>query len=763
MGTSTRIRAAVLLVLLGIAVFGVALATGRARSLAASTPAAASTTRGFFGRVTDKARKPVVGARVDTLWIAEDDAPRVLASASVRPDGAFVVEVAPPPGARGVLVLRASAGGFASAGRRVEEEARQQDFVLEREAMRVSLVATSDDGPVAGAEAMIAFEPTIAEPGALTLFSGATDREGRFTVEGLSQASGKIHFTAVKRGRGRANGTLPKPAGSTPIDIDARIEEGARIVGDIRDVEGRAVTGATVHASETDGPWGDDAASDAEGRFALRGVPAGGIVVQMRGDWVLASSEQIPVTLARSEREKTIHLVAQRAGRIEGRVVGPDGAPVPSATVDLAPAGSAVASPRRTATDDGGHFTVVGLRSDLTWDVEARHPDRAPGFLPRVATGANVEIVLAEGGAIAGEIVDGSGAGHAGVEIYAHRIEARADGKTVIGLREHESVKSNERGAYRLGHLVAGTYRVEVRSPTRMAWAPTAAKVLEAVVVEGKESRMDRVTIERGGRVVGSIRSAGPSLPRVLTVSLLPSGQNGSPHQLNVHVARDGGFVVGPIDPGRYAIHAHGVDRGYSRPADVTVSAGKDASVVLDLAGSATLAGVVVDARGEPVSDARIEVYAPDAGSQKQHSLPGRAPDNFTGGSSRSAADGTFTVRGLEPGRYAVRVEKAGMPPIVDQLVVVEDAARPVRLALPAPARIEVAVAGPAPASRVVLIESEGGRSFSSSGVTDDKGVVRFEGLPPATYRLRAIAGGMKESSVGVLAGESKRVVLTGG
>jgi hypothetical protein len=64
-------------------------------------------------------------------------------------------------------------------------------------------------------------------------------------------------------------------AGRGDVVIELRAE--ATLRGRVLDLDGRAVAGATVSASDAGTVWLDTATTEAEGRFALK-VPADGIV-----------------------------------------------------------------------------------------------------------------------------------------------------------------------------------------------------------------------------------------------------------------------------------------------------------------------------------------------------------------------------------------------------------------------------------------------------------------------------------------------------
>ncbi len=144
-------------------------------------------------------------------------------------------------------------------------------------------------------------------------------------------------------------------------------------------------------------------------------------------------------------------------------------------------------------------------------------------------------------------------------------------------------------------------------------------------------------------------------------------------------------------------------------PAGARPTTGAPASGVPQASGRIT--GTVVDARsGQPVPDASVAV---------------RGADSTLVGGGFTAADGTFHLEGLRPGRYAVRVRVLGFAPFTRQEVVLTPAAASVnvgRIALTAVAvtlsdvtvtaqRSEVAVAPDRTAYTVKDLASSSGGS----------------------------------------------------
>lgn len=713
----------------------------------------------FAGAVTDSRQRSIEGATIEVLFVGVEDAPRIVASARTDAQGVYSLPASRPKNEQGALVLRASAEGFAVHGRQVESDALRQDFVLTRERTSVTVDVRDEAGrPVQGTEVVVAIEPSAGSPGAMTLLFGHSGGDGRIAFDSVPATESLIHWSAVARGRGVAVGEQKKAAGDEPVRIDARLDGGVRIAGEVVDSQGAPVAGVELHASQVEGPWIDDGRSDARGAFSIVGAPRGRVSLEVRGDWVLAGGqEKLWMDLSKPDDRGAKRVVVESAGVIAGRVTDRNGAPIAEASIRAIPSEHMSASPKSVVANADGRFEIRGLRAKTSWDLDASDPQHAPAFQDKVTVGTrNVELRLSAGGVLAGRVVDDRGAGVGEIEVYAHKVQKSE--RAMIGLREHATVKTAADGTYRLEHINEGTYRVEVASPGKMGWTSESGLVFEARVEEGKTTTPPDTKVSRAGEIRGRVHVALGRPPVELTVSLLPDGERGAPHRLQVRCAADGSFAIPKIEPGTYSVTVHDAERGYTQARGVRVTPGGTALAELVFQAARTIEGVVTDAEGRPVEGATVDVFSATAGSQTDRPLPGRAPDNFTGNVAQTDGKGRFVVTGVADGRYRLRVTKKGMPGAAADIDVPTAA---VQIALPRAATLEVELAKvDRPASRVVIVEGSGGGGFSGSGITDDKGVARFDALPPGSYRVRAIVEGTKESSIVLAAGEAKRAVV---
>jgi hypothetical protein len=645
----------------------------------------------------------------------------------------------------------------------VQPTSARQDFVLVRGNTTATVRVIDDEGgPVAGAEVVVSFEPLAADPDAVILFSGESDPSGVFVARTVPVGAGTIHWSAVARSKGRAMGSRPKGGGDVPVEVTAQLDPGATLVGEVVDGSGRPIAGAPLRAGEVEGPWAETATTGGDGTFAIAGAPHGaGLGIGVGGDWVLADGQDVfPVQTPAEGSPAPLRLVVEPAGTITGRVEGASG-PVAGAVVVAIPSDRTMGRDRRAVSAADGAFVLHGLRSNTAWDLEARRPDHAPAFAEGVATSSSgVVLRMRAGGTIAGRVVDRDGRGVSAVEAYAHRISQEES--TVVGLREHASVRSGPDGRYVIEHLNPGLYRVEVRTPARLAFSPTAAATQDAVVEDGATTAIDDTQLQRGGRL--RIVVAAPSAPPWLLVSILPSGQGGAPHKAQLWAGKQGIFEMDVVEAGLFDVAAQGADIGYSRAKGVRIEPEETAEVRLEFAGREALQGTVVNADGQPVVGATVDVFLADAGGQVEHALPGRAPDNFSGNVAHTGEDGSFRLGGLAEGSHRLRVSKPGLPPVERKVVVADSGARDsdaITIQLPRGALLEVALAiGQQGADRVVLVETSDDGGHRASAITDQSGAAHFAALPPGRYRVGAIVQGVNEGTVALADGDAKHLVL---
>ncbi|QRK07407.1 carboxypeptidase regulatory-like domain-containing protein [Archangium violaceum] len=283
---------------------------------------------------------------------------------------------------------------------------------------------------------------------------------------------------------------------------------------------------------------------------------------------------------------------------------------------------------------------------------------------------------------------------------------------------ERVYVTSDERGNFQVDGLAPGGYLLEARTPGH------ARAVLSHVEVPAE------------GPLTVSLRGAGVIEGFVVDARGRPAADaevmvRGDPAQV-VTTGAEGGFSV-EVEPGAHTLSARRGEEAGSLDSPVVVNAGRTVrDVRIRLGQGGVLEGRVVErASGGPVVGARVEV----------------GPQGGSGDSGRALTDGEghFSVGGLAPGSYDVRVSASGFSPTLRRGLTVTSGERfPVSLVLEGTGSVEGFVrdgAGrPVPGARVMGVNRwDGGADTSPvESRTDARGHYRLQGLAVGRMYLTA-------------------------
>ncbi|MBI4508875.1 MAG: carboxypeptidase regulatory-like domain-containing protein [Deltaproteobacteria bacterium] len=315
----------------------------------------------------------------------------------------------------------------------------------------------------------------------------------------VTDEAGKFRVDAVPPGEVVVRASHPELAQgeSAPVAVAAGVVRevlvvlgrGAAITGRVTDERGEPVLGADVQARSRGvlagvtlaGEQGQYRLERFTGEVLLRASAPGRRSVERR---VIVGKEHEGAEIRQDFVLATATLI------VEGRVEDPMRRPVSGAQVVIAGDQGPRAS---TTTGEDGRFSLRGLASG-TYRIEVKHDSFPPATVPRVTSGSSdVDVVLAFGGGIAGEVRDAQS------RRPISSFSVAGEGPT--GSRFSRSFSGGE---YTVVPLIAGPWTLTFSA------SGYASRVLSLEVPEGREPRVVtvqgvRVELSLGGTIAGTV------------------------------------------------------------------------------------------------------------------------------------------------------------------------------------------------------------------------------------------------------------------
>ena len=597
------------------------------------------------GRVVDAGRRPLAGASVWLTSAERFDVGVVVARTDEQ--GRFTLDDV----AQGRAVAALAPGLLPSALQPTTPIAGASEcdveIVLDAPARSVAGRVQGPDGePIAGA--VVGFGLQFERPRDTGACSDGVSRPPIVTHTGDDGAfaCGSVGVELPTRVWVRAPGYAPwggwtRPGDDRPLTI--RLTRGGRLEGRVRDAVGRPRAGARVaivHAAfarrrgEDRGPeWLDSVGvCDADGAFAIDGLPAGALRAAVHGGECTATTTRVVhdgetlrwnVVLSPS-RPWTARLVDERGRPLAAwRVVA-------RGTLGL-PDWPAV------TTDADGRFTLAPADASQC-ALSVFQPDSAIAgeparTWPPAAERQSCDLVVADAriasGYLTGSVHDAGG--------------TRCDlGAVVAGFGRRVPVTIEPGGGrFRVGPLPPGEYRVAVYDPAEreaMAWSKPVTLAARATVDCG-----DLRTVPAGSFEIELFDRAGAKV----AFGLVHAVREGDDAPGETVVVRDGIGASGPVRPGRYALSWSAAGAGAVLGAEVDVPAGDEApSHAVLRARPAQLVEVTFDADATSERPGAVDVTLLDGAA--------RVLARFvTARSAGSAAEAKLRLL-LPPGDYRV-------------------------------------------------------------------------------------------------------------
>jgi hypothetical protein len=399
------------------------------------------------------------------------------------------------------------------------------------------------------------------------------------------------------------------------------------------------IDGARVRAR----PGGEAVLTDAAGHFHFDGLPPGIYKPQVETDTGFGMAAE-QVALGLGETSWPLMIAVKPAVFVEGRIVRADGSVCDDGAVTLREQASGRVA--HDTTEPGGMVHVRGLLPG-TYSVEvactgAIAAERYPQVIVRDKEVREQVWQVAPGRAIAGVLVDASGAPVVGATLVARSLGGRHS--PLAGV-------SDAQGGFLLRGLRPGRYEVVpvVHARRTMPDLPVMVEVGDADVAGL------RVAVAATGEVRGTLRDR-----RGLAIAGAEVALRTTRGAQQVITGDDGGFrfATAAVGHSALAVSRGGAPLPVRAHPRVVVAVGEATTVELvTTAPMGAITGVLRDEQGAPAAGALVEARPTSATAED--GLPGL----WRAGGERpqfTDAAGSFTLAGLGATTYTVAAHRVG-------------------------------------------------------------------------------------------------------
>lgn len=629
----------------------------------------------------------------------------------------------------------------------------------------------SDDRALAlaGAKVHLEYEkPSPDDASKPPVLESTSTEIGLFRIEGIPPG----HWTVVAEKESFAKAAqagLEILPGVTHDPVELRLAPEIVLKGKVNG-SGAPLAGATVAAvkeilsvrgadvQRIRLPYGDSKTS-AEGAFEIRQLPPGHLILIATAPGYARLEKELEITAGMAEVTLTMEAGESIAGFVRDELQQA----VPGAELTLQTLENPDKNPKpATKSEPNGAFLFGHLPAKTTYNLIAKAPGYAQtGPLPiQTGTMQNI-IVLATGGAVEGRVTNfETGAAMGGIGVLAKSAE---EGKT-ISLWS----RTLSDGRYRITQLPAGAYDVTIISD-RFTSAPRLGVKVEPdkIAKDVDFSIYPGLTIE-GTVVDGDSKEQLPNA--TVTLSTKVGQRLLLMKDTKATTDESGQFLFKNLPQGVYTLQAElkgymaGVrEEAYAR---VELNRGSIADPVeIKLYRGGVIEGLVVDANGEPVPSALIQIFhAPGTPSHI-------ANKNFK---ATTSVAGSYSLEGIpihDEVHLYVSATAEGRPKGRSEKVVLNQrqSVKNAPIVLPVPGWLEVVVSGPGDSgiaeanvsiSHADFPGDDAPAAWSAKSGVD--GVVGFGWLPPGSISVSASKEGYLPASAGttIKAGEGAKLTL---
>jgi hypothetical protein len=478
------------------------------------------------GLVRDEAGRAVEGA---VVWVVAPERPQALGSAPpTGPDGAWQIGL--PAGTYTVAAVHASFGAAVRNDVVLDGDGTAVDLHLAKPVTLTARLVDEEGAAVADGRVVLGEVEGVALPWPVaSLLTTVSDAGGRFRLQHVPVGSLTLYVTADGFAERDVDAHVSSRSAS-PYDLgDVALDVGRAIHGRVVDAGGRGIAGASVTASARGGGRSFKTTSGDDGHFRMAGIDEATYRLSVNADGFASAT-------ATAEPGQVVTVAMMREAVVVARVLGPDGAAVPSCVVR---------GQRDTEGQGGGHgiarcedggFRLARLQEGA-WSLHVAAPGFAPLALERVDVAEGTvkdlgTLRLTAGRALRGVVVDASGTAVVGATVEA----------TIDGRSQPRPATTSPDGRFEIMGLTPGLWTASARHPS---WADAFSPGIE--VVADADPRPVRITVARGGRVEGTVRARTLRGAQVLAFG---GGRFLRTWERAASVGPDGTFTVDRVPPG---------------------------------------------------------------------------------------------------------------------------------------------------------------------------------------------------------------------
>jgi protocatechuate 3,4-dioxygenase beta subunit len=511
-------------------------------------------------------------------------------------------------------------------------------------------VSDSKGMPVAGA--------LVWSEGAPNIPCVKTGAEGVFEISlpARSSANDEAKLRAVGPGFLASDPRQVPPAGRPGPPLTLKLVPAGSITGRVVDAAGQPLARVRIEAlpsSSTGEPAQERAAwSRADGRFRLSPLPPGKLyeVIAIQEGFAPASvkADALP-----SGRQPTpVRIVLERGATMLGKILDPEGKPVPGAELTLTLSEEAMFSQGlswngspvgRTASGAGGSFAIPHL-------VPGRFRLRVTrkGFVPLSLSEVEVPVktaridlgalTLDRGSSVEGLVTDAAGLPLMDAEVeLSPTIDPRGSG--FFDTESFAEAQTDSVGHFRFEDLRRGA-RFDV-SATHPGHVPARLRAVEAPTLEPL-----RIELKAGRTLAGRVK--GPAGEPVPQAGLFLEGDPAAGQRFLGDTGEDGRFRCAGIEPGTVSLVVQVAGYQSARLKDVRIPEESDVEgLEITLSKASVLEIRAYDNRRQPVAGAWVTAHLQD--------LEGWGARGHT--EVRTDDEGRCRLENLDLGRYYVSAE----------------------------------------------------------------------------------------------------------